>query len=368
MLKTPISLATVIALLLLSPVCLAAASKSETEKVILAVHGGYAPDKPVDPKIMKDLCHGLRLALMAGYEKLKGPSKSSSLDAVEAAVKVMENSGTFNAGRGCVFTHEGKAELDASIMEGKSKMAGAVANVTTIKNPVAAARAVMEHTKHVMLVGQGADQFAKEQGLETKPPDYFFTQRRWDQLQEDLKKEKKEKEEEEARKKGGASLWVPREHKLGTVGAVALDSTGTLAAATSTGGLSNKKHGRVGDSPIIGAGTYADNEGVAVSATGEGEWFIRFHVASEINDLVKYKGLSLKQATDHVLKHELSAKAGEGGVVAIDKNGNFSAEENSEGMVRGYVTDSGAFHVLIYGEECPKEAAPADRAKHLPAH
>lgn len=307
---------------------------------ILAVHGGYAPDKPeLTEALTKELCSGMKEALSKGYATLK--EKKSGLDAVESAIRILEDNPNFNAGRGAVFTHEGKNELDASIMEGKEKKAGAVASVTNVKNPITGARAVMEKTRHVLLVGPGAEKFAKQAGVETVEQKYFWTKPRWDEHLRDLEKEKKQK-----------TAALPPGHRWGTVGAVALDLVGTLNAGTSTGGLSNKMHGRVGDSPIIGAGTYADNEGVAVSATGHGEYFIRFHAASEINDLVKYKGMPLKDATFHVLNNELSEKAGEGGVIAIDKHGNVSLDSNTSGMIRGFATKDGVLRAFVGEEEC----------------
>jgi beta-aspartyl-peptidase (threonine type) len=313
--------------------------------VVLAIHGGYAPDKPdLTPELKASFCADMQRALMAGANKLN--TTKNSMDAVEAAIVVLEDSPHFNAGRGSVFTHEGKVELDASIMEGKDKKAGAIASITTAKNPILAARAVMEHTPHVLLVGQGADDFCKEQKLELVDQEYYKTERRWKQHLGDLEKEKS------VIKKNGAFLVPHSSEELGTVGAVALDANGNLAAGTSTGGLSNKKHGRVGDSPIIGAGTYADNEGVALSATGHGEYFIRFHVASAVNDLVKLKKMPLKAATHHVLFNQLNEKAGEGGVIALDRKGNASLEANSEGMLRGYVKKGGKMRAFVYNDEC----------------
>lgn len=313
-------------------------------KGVLAVHGGYAPDKPeLTQTLSKSLCTDMRLALTKGYEILS--QKKSSLDAVEAAVRILEDSPHFNAGRGAVFTHEGKNELDASIMEGKEKKAGAMASVTTIKNPVSGARAVLEKTRHVFLIGHGAEVFAKGAGLEIVQPSYFWTKPRWEEHLRGLEAEKKIK-------KSGLSAHLPLSRHWGTVGAVALDSQSTVSAATSTGGLNNKMHGRVGDSPIIGAGTYADNAGAAVSATGHGEYFIRFHAASEINSLVKYKKMPLKAATHYVLNEELSEKAGEGGVIAIDPQENISLDSNTSGMLRGYVTKAGEIHAYISNEEC----------------
>ena len=263
----------------------------------------------------------------------------SSLDAVEATVRFMEDNPLFNAGKGAVFTHEGKNELDAAIMDGKTKNAGSVAGVTIIKNPITAARAVMEKSKHVMMTGRGAELFATKMGLEIVDPSYFWTERRWKSLQNELLKEQG---------KPQAALEFPEEKKFGTVGAVALDSSGNLAAGTSTGGTTNKQYGRVGDAPIIGAGTYAENESCAVSGTGHGEYFIRWTVAHDIAALVKYRGMSVSQAADEVIHKKLEPVQGEGGVIVLDAKGNFAMSFNSEGMYRGYIAADGVPHVEIY--------------------
>jgi beta-aspartyl-peptidase (threonine type) len=298
--------------------------------VVLAIHGGIGLDKKdMTPELAVKIRADLETSLKAGYAVIaKG---GDSLDAVQAAIVVMEDSPLFNAGKGAVFTHDGRNELDASIMEGKTKRAGSVAGVTTIKNPILAARAVMEKTKHVMLIGAAADTWAKSTGLEIVDPKYFWTEQRWNQLQEQLRKEKEH-----------------RDH--GTVGAVALDKNGVLAAGTSTGGMSNKQYGRVGDSPIIGAGTYADNAACAVSATGHGEYFIRHAVAHSIVDLMKYKQLPVNEAADEVIQRTLKPAGGEGGVVCLDHRGNFAASYNTEGMYRGYITRAGQVKTLLYEE------------------
>lgn len=263
----------------------------------------------------------------------------SSLDAVEAAIRIMEDSPLFNSGKGAVFTHDGKNELDASIMDGRTKAAGSVAGVTIIKNPISAARAVMEKSKHVMLIGRGAELFATGVGLEIVDPSYFWTERRWKSLQEELLKEAKPQ----------ASLPTADENRFGTVGAVAVDKNGNLAAGTSTGGTTNKRFGRVGDAPIIGAGNYAENESVAVSATGAGEFFIRWTVAYDIAALVKYRGLSVAEAAEEVIHRKLTkVKGAEGGVIALDAKGNFAMPFNTEGMYRGWIGADGEAHVEIY--------------------
>jgi len=309
---------------------------------MLVIHGGAGTilKKNMTAEVEKQYRDALAEALRTGHAVLaKG---GTSLDAVEATIRVMEDSPLFNAGKGAVFTHEGKNELDASIMEGKTKRAGAVAAVTTIKNPISAARAVMEKTKHVMLIGRGAEAFAKSAGLTIVDPKYFWTERRWKELQDELAAEKKGKPVSE--------YAVPADKKFGTVGAVALDRDGNLAAGTSTGGTSNKRWGRVGDSPIIGAGTYAENESCAVSATGTGEFFIRWTVAHDIAALVKYKGLSVKDAANEVINRKLKAVDGDGGVIVLDARGNFAMTFNTEGMYRGWIGADGVPHVEIYGE------------------
>jgi beta-aspartyl-peptidase (threonine type) len=258
---------------------------------------------------------------------------------VEAAIRTMEDNPLFNAGKGAVFTHEGKNELDAAIMDGKTKGAGAVAGVTIIKNPITAARAVMEKSEHVMMVGRGAELFATKMGLEIVDPSYFWTERRWKGLQQELLKEQN---------KPHAELAIPGEKKFGTVGAVAVDSAGNLAAGTSTGGMTNKQYGRVGDAPIIGAGTYAENESCAVSGTGHGEYFIRWTVAHDIAALVKYRGMTVAEAANEVINKKLSREKGEGGVIVLDAKGNFAMTFNSEGMYRGWIGADGVPHIEIY--------------------
>jgi len=275
----------------------------------------------------------LTVALMAGYRILE--NHGSSLDAVEAAIHVMEDCPLFNAGKGAVFTHEGTNELDASMMDGLTLKAGAVAAVKHIKNPISLARLVMEKSKHVMLVGDGAEAFAKEMGVSLVPAQYFYTERRWKELQRAIEEEKRE----------GAKDSVGEKH--GTVGCVALDENGNLAAGTSTGGITNKRFGRVGDSPIIGAGTYANNSTCAISATGDGEYFIRVGVAREISALVSYSHLPLRQAADSALA-EVKALGGTGGVIVLDANGKMAMSFNTEGMYRAYIDESGKPVVQIY--------------------
>jgi beta-aspartyl-peptidase (threonine type) len=252
----------------------------------------------------------------------------SALDAVEMTIRVMEDNPLFNAGKGAVFTHEGKNELDAAIMDGSNLAAGAVACVGDIKNPITAARRVMTNSPHVMLSGAGASQFAKEQGLEIVSPSYFYTKRRFEELQEALKKE-----------------------KTGTVGCCTLDKNGNLAAGTSTGGMTNKRYNRIGDTPVIGAGTYANNNTCAVSATGHGEYFIRWTVAHDISALMEYKGLSLKDASELVVNDKLVKAGGSGGVICLDRSGNISMPFNTEGMFRGFASADGEEGIFIYKDE-----------------
>lgn len=320
---------------------------AQSTKALMVIHGGAGTilKKNMTPETEKAYRQALEDSLRRGFDVLK--KGGSSVSAVEAAIKVMEDSPLFNAGKGAVFTHDGRNEMDASIMDGKGKAAGAVAGVTIVKNPISAARAVMEKSPHVMMMGRGADLFATQQGLEIVDPSYFWTERRWKDLQRELMEEEKGKKSTENR------LWdtTLSEHKFGTVGAVAVDQSGNIAAGTSTGGMTNKRFGRVGDSPIIGAGNYADNESCAVSGTGHGEYFIRYTVAHDIAALVKYKGLTVADAAREVVQRTLKNAGGEGGVIAIDRKGNFAMEFNSEGMYRGWIGKDGVPHVAIYGEE-----------------
>jgi len=319
---------------------LTAAAAEPARKAMLVIHGGAGTITrgSMTPELEKQYRDALAESLRTGHAVLK--KGGTSLDAVEAAVRFMEDSPLFNAGKGAVFTHEGRNELDASIMEGKEKRAGSVAGVTIIRNPISAARAVMEKSEHVMMVGRGAELFATTVGLEIVDPSYFWTERRWKSLQKELL--------EEQGKKPQAALIVEDEKKFGTVGAVAVDRDGNLAAATSTGGMTNKRFGRVGDAPIIGAGTYAENESCAVSATGHGEFFIRWTVAHDIAALVKYRRLTVAQAGDEVIHKKLVPVKGEGGVIILDAKGNFAMPFNSEGMYRGWIGADGVAHVEIY--------------------
>lgn len=311
-----------------------------------AIHGGAGTITKATMKPEMEQAYRTKLneALVAGFEILK--NNGSSLDAVESAIRIMEDSPLFNAGKGAVFTSEGTIELDASIMDGKTLKAGAVAAVKHLKNPITVARLVMEQSPHVMMVGDGAEAFAKQKGVELVSADYFKTDRRWQELQKAKEKEKQESEPAKKSSRTRASEYSDVT-SFGTVGAVALDKNGNLAAATSTGGKTNKKFGRVGDSPIIGAGTYANNRTCAVSGTGDGEYFIRAVVAYDISALMEYKGMSLKAASSAVIE-KVGKLGGSGGIIAIDHEGNIAMPFNSEGMYRGYVGENGKIVVEIY--------------------
>jgi beta-aspartyl-peptidase (threonine type) len=308
--------------------------------VVLGIHGGTGMEKKdVTPELDRAFRAVLTEALKAGKAKLD--NGGTSLDAVEAAIRVMEDSPFLNAGRGSVFTHDGRNELDASIMEGSQKKAGAIAGVQVIKNPISAARAVMEKSKHVMFIGRNAETFAAQHGLELVDPSYFWTEKRWKDIQEIWKKEADEKQTRGA-------IDALKKVEYGTVGAVSLDAKGNLAAGTSTGGMTGKMPGRVGDSPIIGAGTYADNAAAAISCTGHGEYFIRYAVSHEIVSQMKYKAVGIKDAADDVINRQLKNAGGEGAAIALDKNGRFAAAYNSEGLYRGCITKSGEIRVRLY--------------------
>lgn len=300
---------------------------AQNQKYGLAIHGGAGTilKKNMPPEKEAAYIEKLNEALSAGYKILE--VGGTSLDAVNAAINIMEDSPLFNAGKGAVLTEKGEAELDASIMEGKSLMAGSVAGVKHIKNPINLARLVMEKSPHVMMIGDGAEEFAKQNNYELVDNKYFITEERWLQY---------------------LKIKEAQDKKHGTVGCVALDKNGNLAAGTSTGGMMMKKFGRVGDAPIIGAGTYANNNTCAVSATGHGEYFIRLGVAKDISSLMEYKNYSLDQASNEVINNKLTMLGGTGGVIAIDKNGNVAMPFNTEGMYRGYLINGSAPIVRIY--------------------
>ena len=301
---------------------------------VLVMHGGAGViRKDLTSEKEKLVRADLEEALNTGYAVLK--SGGTSLDAVSKAIVVLEDSPRFNAGKGAVFTHDGKNELDAAIMDGATLRAGAIANVHRVKNPILLARAVMEKSTHVMLVGDGAEAFAQQVGITLVDPSYFRTDERWPQLQEALKAE---------RDKQASTLG--RAIHYGTVGAVALDAQGHLAAATSTGGMTDKRWGRVGDSPVIGAGTYA-NAHCAVSATGWGEYYIRAVAAHDICARVEYAKTPVKDAANAVVMDVVPKLGGDGGVIALDADGNFATPFNTDGMYRGWVDRDGKVHVAI---------------------
>jgi beta-aspartyl-peptidase (threonine type) len=325
----------------------ARASRSANATFGFVIHGGAGTilKSNMTPELEAAYRDKLKEALMVGYNILKNDGKS--LDAVEAALRILEDSPLFNAGKGVVLTSEGTAEMDASIMDGKTLNAGAVAAIKHIKNPISLARLVMEQSPHVMMVGDGAEAFAKQHGVELVPQEYFITEKRQKELQRAKEAENKQSKPSKATTPEKPSQ-APVDKKHGTVGAVALDKSGNLAAGTSTGGMTNKKFGRIGDSPIIGAGTYANNRTCAVSATGHGEFFIRSVVAYDISALMEYKGMSLKDAANMVIMNKLEKLGGDGGVIAIDHDGNIAMPFNTAGMYRGYVGPDGKVVVEIY--------------------
>ncbi len=307
---------------------------SSIQNWVLVIHGGAggAAGQKMAEEMQQQYTTAMTEVLEAGAAVLsKG---GTSMDAVETCIRMMEDSPLFNAGKGSVFTEEGKNEMDASIMDGKTLKAGAVAGVTTIKNPISAARAVMEKSKHVLLIDGGAEKFAKEQGLEIVPPSYFYTKKRWDEFQKIHQQDIDHKTDS------------VKGH--GTVGAVALDTHGDLAAGTSTGGMTNKMKGRIGDTPVIGAGTYANNNTCAVSCTGHGENFIRNVVAYDVSARMEYKGQTLPEAAGDVVNVKLKSQGAEGGLIAVDRNGNIAMPFNTALMFRGSISQDGKISVEIY--------------------
>ena len=319
----------IVAGLLTLTACSARTHAPKEPPIAIVIHGGAGTLRRGDmtPDVERAYRAKLEEALKAGHGVLK--SGGSSLDAVEKAITILEDSPLFNAGKGAVFTAQGTNELDASIMDGETLNAGAVAGVKRTRNPIRLARLVMEKSPHVLLSGEGADAFAKGQGMEEAPAKYFYTDRRWKALQKKLKK-----------------TSPPRER--GTVGAVALDRNGHLAAGTSTGGLTGKQFGRIGDSPIIGAGTYADDRTCGVSCTGHGEYFIRLAVAHRISALMAYEDLSVKEATERVVMKDLLDLGGRGGVIALTAKGDVAMSFNTAGMYRGYAGPDGKAVIRIF--------------------
>lgn len=332
--------------LILSVLTISVSAQSKQDKVVLVIHGGAGTilKKYMTAEKEKAYREALTESLTKGFEVIKKGGESE--EAVIEAIKVMEDSPLFNAGKGAVFTHEGKNEMDASLMLGHTMQAGAVAGVTTIKNPITAAKTVLRNSAHVMMVGKGAEEFAQKKGLELVDPTYFKTEERWNSLQKVIEKDKDKMELDHDAK---TQAYVPFnfvDEKFGTVGAVALDQKGHIAAGTSTGGMTNKRFGRVGDSPIIGAGTYANSE-VGISSTGWGEYFIKAVAAYDVAALMEYKKLSSKQAGDKVIK-KIGQLGGDGGMIILDKNGQASFPFNTAGMYRGSITQSGKITIEIY--------------------
>lgn len=321
-------------------------------KWAIAIHGGAGviERKDLSPEMEAQYRAAMTRAAATGSAVLE--KGGSSMDAIEAVIRELEDDPLFNAGRGAVFTAEGRNELDAAIMDGATLKAGSVAGVTRTRHPITLARAVMEKSRHVMMIGQGADAFAASQGLEQVDPSFFFTERRWSQLVKELGKQGLPVPERPAgAPRPQAFQTIPDDRKFGTVGVVALDSAGNVAAGTSTGGTTAKRWGRVGDAPIIGAGTYASNQSCAVSATGTGEYFIRLTVAREICALVQYEGMTLQKAADTVIQDRLTALGGDGGVIAIAPDGQIAWSFNTSGMYRASAAQGRPVVVSIYKDE-----------------
>lgn len=312
----------------------------------IVIHGGAGTILEENMSDSLELAYKTKLeeAIRTGHEILA--NGGTALEAVQRTINVMEDSPLFNAAKGAVFTNEGTNELDASIMDGNTLKAGAVAGVTTVRNPINLAYEVMVNSPHVLLYGDGAEQFAKEQGIKLVDPEYFYTERRFRSLQR-VKEAQRKKEEAEDNVTAFYDPFI-KDSKYGTVGCVALDKNGNLAAGTSTGGMTNKKWNRIGDSPIIGAGTYANNETCAISSTGWGEFFIRGVVAYDISAMMEYGGKSLEEAARIVIQEKLTEMGGTGGVIGIDTYGNMVAEFNTAGMYRAFMNEAGNLKIAIY--------------------
>ena len=318
----------------------------QVNEFAIVIHGGAGTILRQNMSPEKELAYKAKLeeAIRVGYRILK--NGGNSLDAVEKTINILEDSPLFNAGKGAVFTNAETNELDASIMDGKTLNAGASAGTKTVKNPINLARAIMENSPHVMLSASGAESFAKEQGIQLVDSSYFFTENRYKSLQNLKEQEIENKTNKQALFYGD----VIKDSKFGTVGCVALDKHGNIAAGTSTGGMTNKRWGRIGDAPIIGAGTYANNNTCGVSSTGWGEFFIRAMVAHDISALIDYKGLSLQEASKLVIQDKVPNLGGDGGIIAIDKFGNIVMEFNTAGMYRASMNDKGELTVGIYND------------------
>ena len=342
----------IFSLLLLNKTFAQKTDEKLSEKWVLVIHGGAGTilKSNMTPEKEQAYRAGLDKALELGNEILRKGGKA--LDAVEAVVKSLEDNPLFNAGKGAVFTNEGKNEMDAAIMDGSTLSAGSVAGVTNIKNPILAARAVMEKSEHVMMTGKGAEKFAAQAGIEIVDPSYFYTEERWKSLQDAREKDSLQNLKKESGKSTGRyDIEQNNDRKFGTVGAVALDRHGNLAAATSTGGMTNKRYGRVGDAPIIGAGTYADNKTVAISGTGWGEYYIRLVIAKTISDMMEFGKMKLADAANEMVMKRLPSLGGNGGLIAVDKDGNIALPFCTDGMYRGYIKSDGQKKLLIYKDE-----------------
>ena len=343
----PLTMNRLVSIFVLFLLSCSAIVQAQDRPIALVIHGGAGTilRENMTAEMEAEYRAKLQEALQVGYAVLD--EGGTSLDAVVATIKVLEESPLFNAGRGAVYTAAAAHELDASIMNGANREAGAVAGVTNLRHPIEAARAVMEHSPHVMMAGPGAEQFAAEQNLELVNNDFFDTEFRKGQL------EAVQERERMLDPKNGEGMLSPAEvdYKFGTVGCVALDREGNLAAGTSTGGMTNKRYGRVGDSPVIGAGTFAENATCGVSATGHGEFFIRWTVASDIAALMRYQDLSVADAANKVVNEVLVEAGGSGGVIAMDREGNVAMPHNTPGMYRGYMKEGGEPQVFIYGDE-----------------
>lgn len=319
--------------------------KVEADNFGIVIHGGAGTILKENMTDSLETAYKVVLeeAVRSGHEILA--NGGTSIEAIQRTINIMENSPLFNAGKGAVFTNEGTNEMDAAIMDGETLNAGAVAGVTTVKNPINLAFQVMENSPHVLLSGKGAEQFAAERGLEIVDPSYFYTENRFQSLQ-------KVKEAEKMKADNKTAFYDPyiKESKFGTVGCVALDKNGNIAAGTSTGGMTNKKWNRIGDVPIIGAGTYANNATCAVSGTGWGEYFMRGVVAYDISAMMEYKNMSLEEAAKEVIQNKLTELGGEGGIIAIDNKGNIAMEFNSAGMYRAAMNKKGELTIGIYKE------------------
>ena len=329
---------------LVSKTSISSKKEVKTEQTFgIVIHGGAGTilKKNMSDSLENAYKEKLKQAITIGHKILK--NGGTSLEAITETINIMEDSPLFNSGKGAVFTHEGTNELDASIMDGSTLNAGAVAGVTHIKNPINLALEVMTNSPHVLLAGAGAEEFAREQGFEMMDPSYFYTENRYKSLQR-VKKREKEKQNKTV------SFEDPfiKDSKFGTVGCVALDQHGNLAAGTSTGGMTNKRWNRIGDSPIIGAGTYANNATCAVSSTGWGEYFIRAMVAHDISAMMEYKGITLQEAAKEVIQNKVPSLGGDGGIVAIDKDGNIAMEFNTAGMYRAHMNAEEELVIKIY--------------------